>query len=95
MKKLFWRLTWFALFKEWRTYEEIVQFHRIEKARDMILEGYTVLEVADSFGTTAKEIHSWFGVRYNETPHNNLNHCNAAGCPGCKEEGSEHTKGDF
>lgn len=27
--------------------------------------------------------------------HNNLNHCNAAGCDGVTCEGTEHRKGDF
>lgn len=67
----------------------------VRKGEKFILE----MTALDPSGNTDIDIdivapNHW--VAKDRVPHNNLNHCNAAGCNGVEcSEGHEHKKGDF
>ena len=61
-----------------------------DKARSMLANFYSDIEVAEAMGVPVKELHEQ--LKSPPEPHNNLNHCNAAGCDGVH---CERWKGDF
>lgn len=78
-----------------------------DRARRMLREGCTLIEVANAYGTTVSDLKMQLledarverlrakAAEAMREYHNNLNQCNAAGCDGVTCEGTEHTKGDF
>ena len=78
-----------------------------DRARAMLHNRYSLVEVANAFGVTVTELkmqlleeerveklHAMATAAMREQ-HNNLNHCNAEGCDGVTCEEAEHQKGDF
>jgi len=61
-----------------------------DKARSMLANFYSDIEVAEAMGVPLKELHQQ--LKSQPDKHNNLNDCNAAGCDGVQ---CERWKGDF
>lgn len=60
-----------------------------DKARSMLRNGYLTSEVSKTMGVTVIELCRQLESK---SPHNNISHCNAAGCDGTQ---CERWKGDF
>jgi len=61
-----------------------------DRARSMLANFYSDIEVAEAMGVPLKELHEQ--LKSQPYKHNNLNDCNAAGCDGVQ---CERWKGDF